>query len=300
MTAAAVLLFACALPQDFGAGEPVCTLEARPTEVAIGEPIEWILTVRHPARDAVRLANDDPLPDDDTWVLVDGPRVSTERAGARGATTRIRWTVFSLESGERALPEIVARLASGGELRATCPGPITVRGELAPDEDVPRPFTAFHQVEERTGGGRSLAAAIAALVAGFVVLWLVLRRRRAPGPASVPTPLEQLDALGAQPADDPGVARALVFELSSLLREAVDRRLAVARPGLTDEEWLAAVRPSDALGAGTAERLEHLLGSCEDVKYGSRVPTRFAVAEALDEARQVITALDAAGEEAAA
>lgn len=301
MIAALALLCASALPQDAAgdeaegraqedAGTPACTLAAQPAEAAIGEPIDWILTVRHSARDAVRLADEDPLPDD-TWVLVDGPRFSTERAGGE-ATTRIRWTVFSLEPGERSLPEISARLDSGAEVRATHPGTIVVRGELAADEDAPRPLTGFHDVEERTGNGGALVAAITALLAASAVLWFVLRKRRGQVTAPVLTPLERLDALGGKPADEPEVARAMVYELSSLLREAVDRRLDTPLPGLTDEEWLERVRENGVLGRDSVERLERLLGSCEDVKYGSRVPTRFAVAEALDEARRVLVALD--------
>lgn len=293
MIASFALLLACALPQD---AEPACTLEVRPLEAAIGEPVEWTLTVPHEYRDEVRLVDDDPIPDD-TWVLVDGPRFSIERKGSREATTRVRWTVFSLDPGERALPEIVARFASGAEIRSTSLGPLTVRGELAPDEDAPRPLTAFHEIEERTGRGGPTALAILALLAGSVVFWLVLRRRRAQASTPVMTPLEQLDALGGRTADDPGVAREVVYELSSLLREAVDRRLEAPRPGLTDDEWLASVRANQGLERTTVERLEALLGSCEDVKYGNRVPTRFAVAEALEETRNVLTALDVEREE---
>ncbi len=67
-----------------------------------------------------------------------------------------------------------------------------------------------------------------------------------------------------------GESRAALFELSHLVRRAVDERGARggARAGLTDEEWLARAQRDGDLAPAAAEELRELLARLAAIKYG--------------------------------
>ena len=102
---------------------------------------------------------------------------------------------------------------------------------------------------------------------------------------------------GASYVNDESVDLAYRIEASLLpvqhagaLRDAVDGHLGEPRSGLTDEEWGSAVSPE--LPADRADGVRDLLGRAEAVKYGQGAPTRFAVDEALADARRLADALE--------
>ncbi|MBI5363056.1 MAG: hypothetical protein HZA53_07735, partial [Planctomycetes bacterium] len=108
---------------------------------------------------------------------------------------------------------------------------------------------------------------------------------------ALPTPLARLDALAARLAAEPESSRAIVFELSRLVRGAVDAFLAVDRSGCTDEDWTHAVKDDERVPLGVRNTSARLLASAERIKYAQETPTRFAVDEFLKDARAAIEAL---------
>ena len=270
------LLAALALGQQ-------ATLLAAPERARIGEPITWTLVVEHDVDERVVL-EDDAVPPDDSWVLLSGPTRVRVRDGER-AFTRLEWEVFSLEPGTRALPSLALGLSSGLELEALA-GAVEVEGELAPEEDAPRP-TLEPLAAPADEGPSSLRSVGLALGAAAAVLTgvVLLRRRRRTAPAAQPAePQPSLLTL----LEGGASAEALAATLSTRLRERVDGLQASARPGLLDGEWVAAVRAGGGPAAAEADALERLLAWADRVEFAAERPSRFALEEAATEADRLL------------
>jgi len=283
------------------------TAAARPTAVEVGEPFELELVVVHPVDVAVTGLGEDALELDETWAVLDSSRaapVSAEDAATGGSTRLVErrtWRVVSLEPGERALPRLGVRLADAeldaeGVLAEGDPVTVSVAGVLAEDEDAPRPLVGFREgfgaPEPRPGGWRlptALGTAGIALLGGVVVLLARRRRPRERAPAR-PTPRERLAALvastegGASPAE----LREACFELAALLREATDAWTGAARPGATDDEWLAALERERSASNRVREALAEVLGRCARAKFAGEAPTRWAFQELVARARDLL------------
>jgi hypothetical protein len=287
-------LSALAAPQ---VGE--ATLEVAPVEARIGQPVEWILRVRHAVNDApVVLA--DPVTDG-TWMLTEGPLRDTSIVDAglesESGLTTMRWSVMSLTGGERTLPELEVRLESGGTLIAR-PETLVVRGDLEEGEDAPRPLADFHVIEERTSGLHWTRFGLIGLVGTIIVGGLVLLARpRRPAPVPPPpSPRQRLrtlaDSAHGAGVEEEGSARRIAFELHGILRGAVDERFEQSMSGHTDEEWCEVVRST--LGADgrlpeeTLRSIGALLAWCGEVRFGGAHPTRFRVEEQLETAAGIL------------
>lgn len=276
MKLAAFLLF-------FGQEAPAVRWQVTPEEVELGQPFTCALEVPHPPG-ATPAAPELEL--DYGWEVVDGPEVRP-----LGEGTRLAWTVLALEAVERELPALDLALGDGSRLRAGG-GEVTVRGVLAPDEDAPPPMPGFRTVPERTSPVRprhlGLALLGLAVLAGGGVLLLVRSHRARP--EREPSELERFQGLA--PA---GAPRGLGYELAALLRSAAERSVAgqAPKPGLTDEEWLAALRAEGSLGGEDVDELESLLAVCADLRYAGARPTRFAALDLLGRAEALLRRLSA-------
>lgn len=274
-------------------------LSVEPAEARIGEPLAWTLRATHDRGRRV-LARDLDLALDDSWVVVEGPAARARRLASGETLTEVRWTVLSLEprASHVAALEVPFDVGPAGSVEGE---PFTVLGELAEGEDAPRPLPGFHTVEERTGPVRprhlGAGAALFAVLAGG---WLFARRGRARAEPE-PTELERFAGLDRTGRDDPARVRALMYELSALLRIAAERRLGESLAARSDEEWVAAARASGRLPDALVDELERVLAECAAVKYAGARPTRFAVDDVLRRAEALLSELSAraAGEDAA-
>lgn len=284
MIGAMLLMFALALQGD------ALEVRAEPLEVEIGQPITITLELRHAAERRLEL---DPrtLLGDDSWVLLElGEALRSPKPGAEGfVRTRALLQVASLEPGAREL--VLGPLKLGEETLVVPALAIGVRVALAPGEDAPRPAQGLREVRDFAGQRSLLPPALALLALLLVGLGSILAlrlRRRPPAAQTLPTPHERLEALAG--TREPDAARAACYELTRILRAALDERLGRGLAGLTDEEWLAAL-PAEALGPEPRANLERLLARAERIKYGLEAPTRFALEEALGEGRSVLAGL---------
>lgn len=280
-------LLSVALPQFPGA-----TLRAEPREVEIGQPIALELVLEH-------AASERPAPDpaallpDPSWVLLElgAPLRAVDPADPARATTRIELRVASLDPGERELTLAPLRIGARDQVLPSVS--ITVRAALHPGEDAPRPARGLREVRDFPAESSLIAPALlfgvlvlAALAALLARRW----RRRAPVPEPVLTPLARLEALaGAREAE----ARATCYELTRILRGALDAHLSRDLAGLTDEEWLAATPPGVLPGEARAA-LGRLFARAERIKYGVETPTHFSLDELLGEGRGVLGSLEGA------
>jgi hypothetical protein len=295
-----MLLALCLLLQD-------PTLTISPPQGAIGQPLEVVLELDH-ARGAGLARGGPEWELDGSWVVLEGPEV-TAVAGSGGLHTRVRWSVMSLESGERALPGLNLVLADGAALTVNGVA-LAIGADLGEEEDAPRPMPVLQGVVERAGPvrlehlGWGILALVLAMVGG---LWLRKRRGLA-STAHVQGEWARFMALrevatqaGKGSANRQGGVQDVSAELASLLRSAAQHRVAVLRPGQADGEWLARMRGEGE--TALADELTPLLHTCEQIRFGGLRPTRFALEELLQSSEEVLSHLapDAPGiEEAAA
>lgn len=325
MIAAAVLTALALVAQR---GDVVARLVPEPAEVEIGEPVEWVLDVVHPASARVRPldkslavaakpATTTPashgaqpttpsaVPADDAksaaaeraWVKVGDTTWTrtTDPADPTRVHTNARFRAIALEGGDLAAPAMAIELVDGANASELAPEslPVHVRGALAEGEDAPRPMLGFRDVPADLGPvkrGPWVLAALVAVVVAALATWLLARKKKAPAPAP-PTPIARLDELARAFASDVADGRATVYALSRLVRETVDAFVASDRSGATDDAWSAAVATDERVPLGVRDASTRLLASAERVKYAQETPTRFAVEELVKDARAALETL---------
>ena len=271
-----------------------------PAEAAIGQPVTCILTVVHPADTLVSLERDE-LALDDSWVAEGERRLvgAADPADPARRVTRVAWTLRSLEAGERALVVPAVRIHRDGAPRVidAPPALLVVLPALSEGEDEARPAAGFRPAPawDRPLSGSLARLAGLALLLGTSAVFFFRRARRTSVAAGVPSPAERLAALGEHSGEFEGSAE-LHYELTALVREAVDESEGIERRAATDEEWLAALGESEAVDGETRLRLAELLAECARVKYGQERPTRWAVETTLETARDLVASLDASPE----
>ena len=190
------------------------TLHANPAQAQVGQPVTWTLVVDHDVDESVELESLAGLADD-SWVLLSGPDVARTRDGER-ASTRIQWSYFSLEAGDRALPSVEVSLTSGLSVEALA-GHLEVIGDLGPDEDAPRPVggpLVPPEASEVSGPSAWYLLPIPLIL--FIVLLRRMGRKRVPVPVSLP-PVDLAELLATAPAHGDFAAA-----LSLRIREAFD------------------------------------------------------------------------------
>jgi hypothetical protein len=275
-------------------------LTCEPATAELGEPLRWTLRVEHPAGASARLEEDPSTPpagDTAAWlVLAAGePLTLPDPRDATRAITTWHWSACALEPGQRGLPALAAVVDGGdGWMRAAAEPPqVEIRPALAEGEDAARPALGFREVEIApqarvlwpwiTGCVTLLAAAILAAVS--------IHRARRAQPKAEPSAAVQLAGLAARSFETPQDVQEAHYQLSHIVREALDRRAAQARRGLTDEEWVALA--SSELEPAARAQLQQLFAACAEVKYGARRPTHWAAGETIAKARELVDGLDA-------
>jgi hypothetical protein len=269
--------------------EITATLRAEPAEAEVGQPVLWILDVRHPAGATVRLPEIDSILGE-TWVLLEPRRV------VRGSeTTTATWSVLALEPGDRPLPSLTVQVEADGVARSVevSASTLSVGSALSAGEDVPRPIRGFHPAPERTSGtGIWLILAVLSLVAAAALgAWLRRRARKKAPAAALPTPLERLAELSRQSPEDPEAARRTIYALTRLLRESCDRALGEDRAALVDADWAQLRETDERLPLGSRTTIARILRDAESVKYALHAPTRFALEALIADARNALEAL---------
>lgn len=270
----------------------VATLRAEPPEVQVGEPCRLVLEVDRPEGATVRLPEGSPVPDD-SWVVLDARKLE------RSEPTRLvaSWKVMSLEAGERSLATLQVDVEGKDGTRKVevAADPIRVLPALAEGEDAPRPMRGFRDAPASGAGrGRLVLVGLAALLAIVAALYVRRRARRKAAPVPAPTALDRLDALRKRIADDPEAARAIVYDLSSLLRGSVDSRLGEDRASLVDADWSARIETDERVPLGVRRTTAKILRDSERIKYALHAPTRFALEEMLADARNALEAQEQA------
>lgn len=253
------------------------------TEVHVGEPIRYVVTLTHPADVSVQW----PAP-----AKTVGP-FSIERSGAEpsvtehSVTTQMRWYQLSIyETGPQTIPEptATARGADGADhpVRGNAIT-ITVKTLLPHDWqqlDIrhPKPFIVpFRPLWWGMG-------LLVLIVASGVGWWW---SRRAPHRHAVTPPprpahelaQEALDALQREDLPSRGLYEPYYVRLSTIIRTYIESRFNVRAPEMTTEEFLQAAAQADALRGEHRRLLQEFLMRCDLVKFARYQPS---VGEAKD------------------
>lgn len=290
-------LCATAAAQDSSIPDATIRSYCEPAQVRIGEPFTLKVDIVHSERQRVLIdqptagtSDSSGIELEDRWILHEERRsVSLPIGDEPGMKlTQVRWGLFGLEPGEYDLTALGADCVASGAVQRLDPVPasIVVLPELVEGEDAARALLGFRDERPETSDPRGLLTVIVggliALVLVFLVVLIVRTRRPKSESMRGPTPLERLSQIDPADAEH---AREAFYLLSSVVRETLDREAGSALDGLTDEEWIDRRSISDGIARDRLDRASQLLRSCETVKYGAESPTRWAVEEALTEAR---------------
>ena len=286
-------------------GDVTARFSCRPDAVEVGEPFELVLELSHPREVSVFDALESDLELDATWIVLGEERHASEpdpTDPGRGRTRRV-WTLASLEpsgGAPRVLSEVLAGLVFRADVTRieTALARVDVTSVLG-DEDAPRPLAAFPEgfgreapILERSPWVVAAGAATAFFWLLFLALYLRSRRRRPAAPRAALTPLESLSRLSADVPREPEAVRERYYELKRLLRRSFEERF-VTRAGLTDAEWIAALRGARDLPPAAVEQTARLVEEAERVKYAGGTPSDWALQETFAAARGVLEALSA-------
>ncbi len=285
------------------ATDAVATLTLDKLSVEVGEPIELVLDVRHSIDQTIHIEKSAPGLDESWTVLAsEEPRTEPDAAHPGRAHTFARFRIASLEPGERDLPAQKVELGRGADTLAifSPKAHVGVKGLLAEKEDAARPIKGFRDSlelgKQASKGPWILALGVALSIVVGALIGRRMRRRKAE-PAIVRTPLALLDELERSDLEAPDRAREAHFELTRILRGAIDDKSKTVRNGLADDEWLARALEDAGLGAKLApakDEIAELLRACAEIKYGGSSATHWAARERVAKARSILKRLDEA------
>ena len=135
-----------------------------------------------------------------------------------------------------------------------------------------------------------VAAAVFIAAAGYFP-W---RRRRAKAQAEEPAPppheaaYRELDALLAENLIGRGLAKLFYVRLSNILRHYIENRFGLRAPESTTEEFLIALRASEALERRHKDSLRRFLEHCDLVKFAKLKPSADQIEGAVTACREFI------------
>jgi len=276
-----------------------------PEKVEVGQPFRLILDFSHPPGTSVFDALENELELDDTWVVLGEERRASEPDPDDAARRRTRraWTIASLEPGDpapRVLSEALSRLIFSESVQRieTSLAVIDVTSVLGESND-PRPMAAFPNgfgrdapILERSPWIVYTGLAMAALWALFLVL-LLLRFKRKPRLETRTPPIQELRALIDNPPEGAEAMREKLYDLTALMRRSFEDEVGT-RSGLTDREWLEAIRGTKYCTPAALEHMTRLVDDAERYKYAGSTPSDWALSETYDSARRVVDALQSA------
>ncbi len=126
-----------------------------------------------------------------------------------------------------------------------------------------------------------------------VIVVLLARRLRGRGPKEITVSphewaMDRLQALIDEDLIGQGQVQEFYYRLNAILRQYIELRFGLMAPEMTTEEFLDALRTSDALRPDHKESLERFLAACDLVKYARYEPGSDEVEQVFATARDFI------------
>ena len=255
------------------APEPSVTATVSKTDVSVGE--SFTIELRASGPPGCTFAFPAELSQDAFELAPAPPPSDAQGAPAPRDQCTYRAAVFAL--GEAQVPPISVRwqLPDGrsGEMRTGAIA-LHVHSLLPQTRDEQKLADVRGPVRLSVGRMFWIALAVLAALLGALVLWLVLRRRRAIAAPQAATPVlgpeqearEALAALAASGRLTRGEYRAFYIELTAIAKRYLERRLEAPIVEMTSAEMLAHLRAA-AHTAEMAPLLRDLSGAADQIKF---------------------------------
>ncbi len=134
------------------------------------------------------------------------------------------------------------------------------------------------------------AVALAVLVTGILLL---IRRRRGKGPLTVTIPphewaMDELRRLVEEDLIGKQQVQLFYYRLNGIVRQYIELRFNLMAPEMTTEEFLEALRHSNALIAAHKGLIEGFCAACDMVKYARYAPGKEEIEQVFRAARDLI------------
>jgi len=263
-------------------------------EVALGEPILYILTLTRPESLHV------------TWPAIEAGLGECEVQGAgseapsarEGTVTEQRWYRLScFSTGAHTIPSPVATYTDAGGAAHEAHGEaitITMTSVLPEYWETLDIQGAKPLVRIRRYGWLwwlVVALALASMVGGYQ--WWRVRRAGTAAPAPPPRPaheiaLEALERLAREALPSRGAYEEYYVRLSDVIRTYIEGRFSLRAPEMTTEEFLQSTSQGQQLSSDHRSLLQTFLAHCDMVKFARYQPSGSEADEAFGAARRFV------------
>ena len=272
-------------------GPVTLTVRAEPAAVLVGEPFRLIIEVV--AAEGVEVGMPEPPAEDLGSFAVRDTQAPPDVPVAEGRRYRHTWTLDTFSAGDNEIPGVTVTFVDRRPGTATPAGPI--KGELISDPltisvrsvlgaDQPEQDLRDIKKEVRDFLGADLASLWPAAVAigiglAVAVLAVIMTRRRRQLDSLVPViapgvwALMQLDELERRKLLDQARVHEFYFQLSSIVRQYLERRFKLMASEQTTEEFLRETRRSDVLTDDHKHLLSDFLRAADMVKFALHEPS---------------------------
>ncbi len=274
-------------------GPVTLTVRAEPADVMVGEPFRLVVEVV--AAEGVEIGMPEPPAGDLGPFSVRHTEAPPDVPVAEGRRYRHTWTLDTFSAGDNEIPGVTITFVDRRPGSATPAGPI--EGELVSDPltvsvrsvlgaDVPGQEQELRDIksEVRDFLGMDLAklwpAAVAigvGLVVAVLAVIMTRRRRQLELQEPVIAPGEwanaRLDELERRKLAEQGRVHEFYFQLSSVVRQYLERRFELMAPERTTEEFLREMRHSEVLADNHKQLLGDFLRAADMVKFALHEPS---------------------------
>ncbi len=276
------------------AGESRASAEASVdhSEVLVGDPIQYLVTVTHPQGVTVEWPSLAGTVDDFT---VEASGVEAPHTNG-GIATEARWYRLACYSaGTHTIPEMVVKYQTndGATQEArTQAVTITVKSLLESNWERQDIRDIKPLVPVRSTWWWLLGAL--AVIGGIVGLWWWRGQRRlVEAPPSPPRPpheiaFEALSRLRQEDLPSHNHYEEYYVRLSGIARAYIEGRFGLRAPEMTTEEFLQVTSNAQALSASHRRLLQEFLERCDLVKFARYEPSRHEADEAFEAAHRFI------------
>lgn len=295
----ALLLCGCRREETpaLAAGEVKIEASLAPAEIKVGDTAELLLTVYAPTDSRIE---DLALPQE---LELQNRALDSERVSDTHSRFEHRTQLTSFELGEYPLTNGLIVVQADGTGQTNQIENLTLKVVSALDAEADQTTLADIKppLKESRKYGRVLAVigivALAALLLGMLIMWLITRRKQIAAAPKPKTPahiialsaLKQLKEKGWIETEN---AYAFYFELSQIWRGYLEDRFALQAPESTTEEIAELLTNSRELNDSHKSLLQKFLQQADRIKFAKETQTATGMQQAYDLCTDFVTSTE--------
>jgi len=281
------------------------TVEARPQEAWIGDPITVDLRVHTPDGYLVWFPDTEEI---DGLTIRDVKAGDPRPAADGGLDWRQSFTLEPSRSGELEVPALVVKYArkpvdpdgepryehelTAKSLQVTVRSALTTQDSVQQPRDITGTLLPPKPPMSRWRMGL-IAGVVAGVLAGAYAAYRLIRHRRSrPAPPILPEiwALAALTELAGMDWFERAGVREYYYRLTEIVRRYIERQFGLAAPEMTTQEFLSTLARNRSALPYDTERLRAFLEACDIVKYAAYRPLPDDAEEAMRAARAFVNA----------